>query len=203
MINPENDAVPSVLPHLETFQATNGSRVQLSLISGEILDYRTLNRRKKRGKKWVEKIEHQIWLFLSDGREECLRVSNFQGSVHAGESLTLVIGSNPDRDECVAIYNRSTAQVFYRKEVWSKLLGVGCLLPIIFILFVFPITWLTIAMLAFKLALKSSQAVFMSPLLAMVVTVSCYLLATIPVSELFRRRIDAVLGLDVAAKNLD
>jgi hypothetical protein len=195
MSDPENDAVPSVLPHLETFQATNGSRVKLSLISGEILDHRTSTRRKKRGKKWVEKIEHQIWLFLSDGREECLRVSNFQGSVRSGESLTLVIGSNPDRDECVAIYNRSTAQVVYRKEVWSKLLGVGCLLPILFILLVFPLIWLTMAMIAFKLALKPALAVFLSPLLAVGVTIAIYLLITLPVPKMFRQRINAVLNI--------
>ncbi len=195
MSDPENDAVPSVPPPLETFQATNGSRVRLSLISGEVLDYRTRRKRKRQGKGWVEKIEHQIWLFLSDGREECLRVSNFNGAVQPGQSLTLVIGSNPDRDECVAIYNRSTAQIFYRKEVWEKLLGVGCLLPIIFILFVFPLLWLAIAMISFKLAQKSSLAVFASPLWAVAVTVSLYLLATFPVYELFRRRINAVLSI--------
>jgi hypothetical protein len=196
MSDPENDTVPFVPPHLEIFQATNGSRVQLSLISGEILDYRTRNRRKRRGKGWIEKTEHQIWLFLSDGREECLRVSDFNGSVHSGQSLTLVIGSNSDRDECVAIYNQSTAQVIYRKAVWGKLLGVGCLFPIFFILFVFPLIWLAIAMTAFKLALKSSLAVFMSPLLAVGITIGFYLLAILPVHQFFRRRIDTVLKIE-------
>jgi hypothetical protein len=202
MSEPENDAVPSVLPQLETFQAINGSRVKLSLISGEILDHRTLTRRKRRGKKWVEKIEHQIWLFLSDGREECLRVSNFRGSVQSGESLTLVIGSNPDRDECVAIYNRSTAQVVYRQEVWSKLLGVGCLLPILFILLVFPLIWLTIAMIAFKLALKSAVVVFLSPVVAAGLTMAIYLLITLPVPHMFRRHINAVLNISASPQKI-
>jgi hypothetical protein len=195
MNDSENNTVPSVPPHLKTFQATNGSRVRFSLISGEILDHRTLNRQKRRGKGWVEKIEHQIWLFLSDGREECLRVSNFKGAIKPGQSLTLVIGSNPERDECVAIYNRSTAQVFYRKEVWGKLLSVGCFLPVLFILFVFPLTWLTIAMIAFKLALEAKLAIFMSPILAVGITLFLYLMAIIPVRQLFRRRINAILAI--------
>lgn len=195
MSDPENDTVPSVPPHLKIFQASNGSRVRFSLISGEILHHRTINRKKRRGKGWVEKIEHQISLFLSDGREECLRVSNFKGAIEPGQSLTLVIGSNPERDECVAIYNRSTAQVFYRKEVWGKLLSVGCFLPILFVLFVFPLLWLTIAMIAFKLALNVKLTIFMSPILAVGLTLFLYLMAIIPVRHLFRRRINTVLAI--------
>jgi hypothetical protein len=195
MSEPENDLVPSVPPHLKIFQATNGSRVRFSLISGEILDHRTRNLKKRRGKRWVEKIEHQISLFLSDGREECLRVSNFKGSIEPGQTLTLVIGSNPERDECVAIYNRSTAQVFYRKEVWGKLLSVGCFLPFLFILFVFPLIWLTIFAIASRLSFDNKLAVFLSPVLAIGVTLVLYLAAIIPVRQLFRQRINAILAI--------
>jgi hypothetical protein len=50
-------------------------------------------------------------------------------------------------------------------------------------------------MISFKLAQKSSLAVFASPLWAVAVTISLYFLVTLPVPELFRRRINAVLSI--------
>jgi hypothetical protein len=185
--------VPSIPAKLKTFLALNGNRVRFSLIAGRVTRYECLKRRKKRDGQKVERLEHSIWLRLTDGREECLRLKKFEGDVQVGQALILALGSNGDRVECVALHNRSLGKIFYRKEVWSRLLETGCFVPLLFILFVFPLIWLTLSMFYFRMG-QSPQAVLLSPLIAVVASLGFYFLTTLPVKLLFRRHIDAILS---------
>jgi hypothetical protein len=187
-----SDFVPSVPAKLRTFLALNGNKVKFSLVAGQVTRYECLKRRKKRDGKKVESLEHSIWMKLADGREECLRLRKFEGEVSVGQSLILALGSNRERVECVALQNRSIGKIFYRREVWSKLLETGCLMPILFILFVFPMLWLIFATIFFRADL-SAKAVLVSPLMALAVSLVMYLIFTLPVKILFRRHINAIL----------
>lgn len=192
MSNVPKDFVPSVPAKLRTFLAFNGNQVKFTLVGGRVTRYECLRRRNKKDGKKVEKIEHSIWMQLTDGREECLRLKKFDGEVRVGQSLILALGSNRERVECVALQNRSVGKIFYRREVWSKLLETGCLLPILFTLFIFPLLWLFFAMIFFKAGL-SAKAVLMSPVMAFAISFVAYLVATLPVRILFRRHINAIL----------
>jgi hypothetical protein len=187
-----SDFVPSVPAKLRTFLAFNGNRVKFTLVSGRVIRYECLKRRKKRDGNKVERLEHSIWMKLTDGREECLRLKKFEGEVRVGQSLILALGSNRERVECVALQNLSIGKIFYRREVWSKLLETGCLLPILFSLFVFPLLWLFFAMVFFRAGL-SAKAVLISPLMALIISFMAYLVVTLPVKILFRRHINAIL----------
>jgi hypothetical protein len=186
------DLVPLVPSKLRTFLALNGSRVKFSLVAGRVTRYECLKRRKNKDGKKVERLEHSIWMLLADGREECLRLKKFEGEVSVGQSLILALGSNQERVECVALQNRSIGKIFYRREVWHKLLETGCLIPILFTLFIFPLLWLVFATFFFRANL-STKAVLISPIMALGISVVAYLLVTLPVKILFRRHINAIL----------
>jgi hypothetical protein len=192
MSNISNDFVPPVPAKLRTFLALNGSQVKFTLVGGRVTRYECLRRRHKKNSKRVEKVEHSIWMKLTDGREECLRLKKFDGEVRVGQALILALGSNRERVECVALQNCSVGKIFYRREVWNKLLATGCLLPILFTLFVFPLLWLFFAMIFFR-AGYSAKAILISPVMAFVISFVAYLMATLPVKILFRRHINAVL----------
>jgi hypothetical protein len=59
-------------------------------------------------------------------------------------------------------------------------------------LFVFPLLWLFIAMIFFRMGL-SARAVVQSPVMAAAICVVLYLVATLPVKALFRRHLKAIL----------
>jgi hypothetical protein len=193
MSNTSSSLVPSIPAKLKTFLALNGNRVRFSLIAGRVIRYECLKRRKKRNGQRVERLEHSIWMQLTDGREECLRLQKFEGDVQVGQALILALGSNGSRVECVALHNRSLGKIFYRTEVWNKLLETGCFLPLLFALFVFPLLWLSFSMFLFRTG-GSAKAILMAPLMAMAISLVSYFLVTLPVKLLFRRHIDAILS---------
>jgi hypothetical protein len=193
-----NNLVPSLPPKLENFRALNGTRLKLYLLGGTVEKYRrdeitkSSNQRPPLMKKPVE---HSIWMNLTDGRQECLRVNRFKelrGRVREGQFLTLVIGTDGDRDDCLAIYNHSLNRIFYRTEVWNKFLASSSLVSIVLGLFLFPILWLFIAMIFFRMGM-SAKAVVQSPVIAAAICAVLYLVATLPVKALFKRHLKAVL----------
>lgn len=189
-----NNLVPSLPAKLENFRALNGTQLKLYLLGGTVEKYQrdAVNKSTNFIKKPVE---HSIWMDLTDGRSECLRLNKFKelrGRVREGQFLTLVIGTNDDRDDCLAVYNHSLDRIFYRTEVWNKFLNSSSLLPILVGLFVFPLLWLSIAMIFFKMG-HSAKAVVQSPVIAAATCGIFYLVATLPVKALFRRHIKAIL----------
>jgi hypothetical protein len=189
--SPTNLPLP-IPAKLRTFLALNGNRVKFTLVAGQVVRYECLTRRKKRNGQRIERLEHAIWMQLTDGREECLKLKRFEGKVQVGQWLVLALGSNRERVECVAVYNRSIDKIFYRQEVWGKLLETGCLLPLLFLLFVFPLLWLFLAMIFFRLD-ASLKAVLVAPLVALGASCLGYLAVTLPVRFLFLHHVKAVL----------
>jgi hypothetical protein len=193
-----NNLVPNLPAKLENFRALNGTQLKLYLLGGTVEKYKrdaVTKSSSKRTQLMKKPVEHSIWMNLTDGRNECLRVNRFkelQGRVREGQFLTLVIGTDGDRDDCLAIYNHSLDRIFYRTEVWNKFLDSSSLLPIILSLFVFPLLWLFIAMIFFRMGL-SARAVVQSPVMAAAICVVLYLVATLPVKALFRRHLKAIL----------
>jgi hypothetical protein len=193
-----NNLVPNLPAKLEKFRALNGTQLKLYLLGGTVEKYKrdaVTKSSSKRTQLMKKPVEHSIWMNLTDGRNECLRVNRFkelQGRVREGQFLTLVIGTDGDRDDCLAIYNHSLDRIFYRTEVWNKFLDSSSLLPIILGLFVFPLLWLFIAMIFFRMGM-SAKAVVQSPVMAAAICVVLYLVATLPVKALFRRHLKAIL----------
>jgi hypothetical protein len=190
-----NNLVPSLPAKLENFRALNGTQLKLYLLGGTVEKYQHDAVTNKSIKLIKKPVEHSIWLDLTDGRSECLRLNKFKelrGRVREGQFLTLVIGTNDDRDDCLAIYNHSLDRIFYRTEVWNQFLNSSSLLPILVGLFVFPLLWLSIAMIFFKMG-HSVKAVVQSPVIAAATCCIFYLVATLPVKALFRRHIKAIL----------
>jgi hypothetical protein len=193
-----NNLVPNLPAKLENFRALNGTQLKLYLLGGTVEKYKrdaVTSSSSKRAQLIKKPVEHSIWMNLTDGRSECLRMNRFkelQGRVREGQFLTLVIGTDGDRDDCLAIYNHSLDRIFYRAEVWNRFLDSSSLLPIVLGLFVFPLLWLSIAMVFFRMGL-SAKAVVQSPLIAAATCVVLYLAATLPVKALFRRHLKAVL----------
>jgi hypothetical protein len=193
-----NDSVPALPVKLQHFRALNGTQLKLYLLGGTVERYqqgvvaKSLSKRKQGGKKPVE---HSIWMNLTDGRTECLRLNKFKelrGRVQEGQFLTLIIGTDGDRDDCLAIYNHALNRIFYRTEVWNKFLDSSYLLPVLLGLFVFPLLWLFIAMVFFRFGM-SAKAVVQSPVMAAGVCSVLYLGATLPVKALFKRHLKAIL----------
>jgi hypothetical protein len=193
-----SNLVPNLPAKLENFRALNGTQLKLYLLGGTVEKYQrdaVTSRSSKSTPLTKKPVEHSIWMNLTDGRTECLRVNKFKelrGRVREGQFLTLVIGTNGDRDDCLAIYNHSLDRIFYRTEVWNKFLDSSSLLIIVLGLFVFPLLWLSIAMVFFRMGL-SAKAVVQSPVMAAAICVVLYLLATLPVKALFRRHLKAIL----------
>ncbi len=193
-----NNLVPKLPAKLENFRALNGTRLKLYLLGGTVEKYQrdaVTNSPNNQAQLIKKPVEHSIWMNLTDGRSECLRVNRFKelrGRVREGQFLTLVIGTDGDRDDCLAIYNHSLNRIFYRTEVWNKFLDSSSLLPILLGLFVFPMLWLFIAMLFFRMGM-SAKAVVQSPVMAAAICAVLYLAATLPVKALFRRHLRAIL----------
>jgi hypothetical protein len=203
MIENLDPAIPANLRH---FRALNGTQVKFYLLAGVVDKYECLAwgrpdgnqlpvKNGKPQKAQKKPVDHTIWISLTDGRKECLRLNKFKelhSRIKADQFLTLVIGTNGDRDDCVAIYNHETNRLFYRTEIWSKFIEGGSWLPLLLVLFVFPLIWLFLAMLFFKSG-HSSKAVFHSPLIAAALCIILYFVATIPVKTLFRRHVRAII----------
>lgn len=193
-----NDLVPNLPTKLKNFRALNGTQLKLYLLGGTVEKYQRdamVITSKKRAQNIKKPVEHSIWMNLTDGRQECLRLNKFrelQGRVREGQFLTLVIGTDGDRDDCLAIYNHSLDRIFYRTEVWNRFLDSSSLLLIVLGLFLFPLLWLVIAMVFFRMGL-SAKAVVQSPAIAAAICAVLYLAATLPVKALFRRHLKAVL----------
>jgi hypothetical protein len=193
-----NNSVPVLPSKLEHFRALNGTQLKIYLLGGTVERYKRdeVNVTKsKRSQLTKKSVEHSIWMNLTDGRNECLRLNKFkelQGRVREGQFLTLIIGTNGDRDDCLAIYNHDLGRIFYRTEVWNKFLDSSSLLPILLALFVFPLLWLFIAMMFFRLG-QSAKAVLQSPIMAASVCMLLYLAAILPVKALFKRHLKAIL----------
>jgi hypothetical protein len=193
-----NNSVPALPVKLQHFRALNGTQLKLYLLGGTVERYqqgavaKSSSKRNQGGKKPAE---HSIWMNLTDGRTECLRLNKFKelrGRVQEGQFLTLIIGTDGDRDDCLAIYNHALNRIFYRTEVWNKFLDSSYLLPILLGLFVFPLLWLFIAMVFFRFGM-SAKAVVQSPVMAAGVCGVLYLGATLPVKALFKRHLKAIL----------
>jgi hypothetical protein len=193
-----NESVPALPVKLQHFRALNGTQLKIYLLGGTVERYKRDDVTKsssKRAQLVKKPVEHSIWMNLTDGRSECLRLNKFKelrGRVREGQFLTLVIGTNGDRDDCLAIYNHALDRIFYRTEVWNKFLDSSYLLPILLGLFVFPLLWLLIAMVFFRMGM-SAKAVVQSPVIAAATCGIFYLAATLPVKALFRRHLKAIL----------
>jgi hypothetical protein len=193
-----SNLVPNLPAKLKNFRALNGTQLKLYLLGGTVEKYQrdaVTSISSKNTPLTKKPVEHSIWMNLTDGRNECLRVNKFKelrGRVREGQFLTLVIGSNGDRDDCLAIYNHSLNRIFYRTEVWNKFLDSSSLLPILLGLFVFPLLWLFIAMIFFRMGM-SAKAVVQSPVMAAAICAVLYLAATLPVKALFKRHLKAIL----------
>jgi hypothetical protein len=202
---------PAIPANLKYFRALNGSQVKFYLLSGVVDKYECLawgrpasppplppkaaKNAPKNPKSKQKPVEHTIWISLTDGRQECLRLNRFkelQSRIKAGQFLTLVIGTNGDRDDCVAIYNHDTNRLFHRTEIWSRFIEGSSMLPILLGLFVFPLLWLAVSMIFFKMG-YSAKAVFQSPLIAAAFCLIFYFVATLPVKVLFRRHLRAII----------
>jgi hypothetical protein len=191
-----NNLVPNLPTKLKNFRAPNGTQLKLYLLGGTVEKYqRDVTKNSSNQQPPKKPVEHSIWMNLTDGRSECLRLNKFKelrGRVREGQFLTLVIGTNDDRDDCLAIYNHSLHRIFYRTEVWNKFLDTNSLLLILLGLFVFPLLWLGIAMVFFHMG-QSIKAIVQSPVIAAAICCILYLLVTLPVKALFKRHLKAVL----------
>jgi hypothetical protein len=194
---------PTIPANLKYFRALNGSKVRFYLLTGVVDKYECLawgrpsspSSPPPKNKSKQKPVEHTIWISLTDGRQECLRLNRFKelnSRIKASQFLTLVIGTNGDRDDCVAIYNHDTNRLFHRTEIWSRFIEGSSMLPILLGLFVFPLLWLFVSMVFFKMG-HSSKAVFQSPLIAAALCIVFYFVATLPVKALFRRHLRAII----------
>jgi hypothetical protein len=192
-----NNLVPNLPAKLQHFQALNGTQLKLYLLGGTVEKYQhdVVSSSSQSSQSIKKPIDHLIWMSMTDGRSECLRLNKFKelrGKVREGQFLTLVIGTNGDRDDCLAIYNHSLNRIFYRTEVWNKFLNSSSLLPILLGLFAFPLLWLGIAMVFFRMG-DSIKAIIHSPAIAATICCVVYLVAILPVKALFRRHLKAIL----------
>jgi predicted permease len=193
-----NNSVPALPVKLQHFRALNGTQLKLYLLGGMVERYQqgvVTKSSSKRNHGRKKPVEHSIWMNLTDGRTECLRLNKFKelrGRVQEGQFLTLIIGTDGDRDDCLAIYNHALDRIFYRTEVWNKFLDSSYLLPVLLGLFVFPLLWLFIAMVFFRFGM-SAKAVVQSPVMAAGICGLLYLGATLPVKALFKRHLKAIL----------
>jgi hypothetical protein len=195
---PIKKSVPALPAKLQYFRALNGTQLELYLLGGIVERYQrdAVNQSASNSYQGSNNpVEHSIWMNLTDGRTECLRLNRFKelrGRVCEGQFLTLIIGTDGDHDDCLAIYNHALDRIFYRTEVWNQFLGSSYLLPALLGLFVFPLLWLFIAMAFFRFGM-SAKAVFQSPVMAAGVCIVLYLVATLPVKTLFKRHLKAIL----------
>jgi hypothetical protein len=195
---------PVIPANLRYFWALNGSRVKLYLLSGVVDRYERLAwgrpsnappTTSTTAQSKQKPVDHTIWISLTDGRQECLRLNKFKelnSRIEPGQFLSLVIGTDGNRDDCLAIYNHDTGRLHHRTEIWNRFIEGSSMLPLLLGLFVFPLLWLFVSMVFFKMG-YSAKAVFQAPLIAAALCVVFYFVATVPVKVLFRRHLRALI----------